>query len=48
MGQGQAAGTAAALCAKQNCGTRDVPYGDLPKPWTRVALFRELRARQPA
>ena len=29
MGQGQGAGTAAALCAKRNCGTRDVPYGVL-------------------
>lgn len=29
MGQGQAAGTAAALCAARSCGTRDLPYGDL-------------------
>ena len=27
MGQGQAAGTAAALCADRGCGTRDLPYG---------------------
>ena len=26
MGQGQAAGTAAALCAQRRCGTRDLPY----------------------
>jgi hypothetical protein len=29
MGQGQAAGTAAALCAARNCGTRDLKYADL-------------------
>jgi len=29
MGQGQAAGTAAALCAARNCGTRELPYPDL-------------------
>ena len=29
MGQGQAAGTAAALCAAKGCGTRDLPYADL-------------------
>ena len=29
MGQGQAAGTAAALCAARKCGTRDLPYRDL-------------------
>jgi hypothetical protein len=31
MGQGQAVGTAAALCAKRDCGTRDLPYADLRK-----------------
>lgn len=31
MGQGQAAGTAAALCAARGCGTRDLPYGVLRK-----------------
>lgn len=31
MGQGQAAGTAAALCAAKNCGTRELPYSDLRK-----------------
>ncbi|MGD8239396.1 MAG: FAD-dependent oxidoreductase [Armatimonadota bacterium] len=29
MGQGQAAGTAAALCAKRSCGTRELPYAEL-------------------
>jgi hypothetical protein len=29
MGQGQAAGTAAALCADRNCGTRELSYTDL-------------------
>jgi hypothetical protein len=29
MGQGQAAGTAAALCALKKTGTRDLPYGTL-------------------
>ncbi len=29
MGQGQAAGTAAALCAASNCGTRELAYGVL-------------------
>ena len=31
MGQGQAAGTAAALCAAKKCGTRDLHYADLRK-----------------
>jgi len=29
MGQGQAAGTAAALCARRDGGTRELPYGQL-------------------
>ncbi len=29
MGQGQAAGTAAALCAAKGCGTRDLAYSEL-------------------
>ncbi len=29
MGQGQAAGTAAALCAERDCGTRELPYDHL-------------------
>jgi hypothetical protein len=35
MGQGQAAGTAAALCAAGNRGTRDLAYADL-----RAALVK--------
>ncbi len=35
MGQGQASGTAAALCALRNCGTRDLPYPEL-----RAALLK--------
>ena len=31
MGQGQAAGTAAALCAARKCGSRELPYPDLRK-----------------
>ena len=31
MGQGQGAGTAAALCAEESCGTRDLPYAELRK-----------------
>jgi hypothetical protein len=29
MGQGQASGTAAALCAKANIGSRELPYQTL-------------------
>ena len=29
MGQGQAAGTAAALCARRHCGTRDLAFAEL-------------------
>jgi len=35
MGQGQGAGTAAALCAARNCGTRELPY-----PVLRDALLK--------
>ncbi|MBN1359806.1 MAG: FAD-dependent oxidoreductase [Sedimentisphaerales bacterium] len=35
MGQGQGAGTAAALCARRDCGTRELAYSDL-----RVALVK--------
>ena len=35
MGQGQGAGTAAALCAARNCGTRELPY-----PALRDALLK--------
>ncbi len=36
MGQGQAAGTAAALCALKKCTSRDLPYGNL-----RDALLKD-------
>ena len=36
MGQGQATGTAAALCAQQDCGMRELPYADL-----RAALVHD-------
>jgi len=41
MGQGQAAGTAAALCAARNCGTRDLPYGDLRKALEKAGVYFE-------
>ncbi len=41
MGQGQAAGTAAALCAAKNCGTRDLPYRDLRDTLLRDGVYLE-------
>ena len=41
MGQGQAAGTAAALCAQQDCDSRSLPYGDLRKALVRGGVFFE-------
>ena len=41
MGQGQAAGTAAALCAARNCGTRDLPYADLRKALEKGDVYFE-------
>lgn len=41
MGQGQAAGTAAALCAAKNCGTRDLPYADLRKALETADVYFE-------
>jgi hypothetical protein len=41
MGQGQAAGTAAALCAGKGCGTRDLPYADLRKALEDGAVYFE-------
>jgi hypothetical protein len=41
MGQGQAAGTAAALCAQQNCGTRDLPYAKLRAALVRSGVYLE-------
>jgi hypothetical protein len=41
MGQGQAAGTAAALCAARPCGTRDLPYGELRKALEEGGVYFE-------
>ena len=41
MGQGQAAGTAAALCAAKNCGTRDLRYGVLRKALDSSGVYFE-------
>jgi hypothetical protein len=41
MGQGQGAGTAAALCAARNCGTRDLPYSALRDALNQAAVYFE-------
>jgi hypothetical protein len=41
MGQGQAAGTAAALCAAKPCGTRGLPYADLRKALEAGGVYFE-------
>ncbi|MGB2823936.1 MAG: FAD-dependent oxidoreductase [Phycisphaerae bacterium] len=41
MGQGQAAGTAAALCAAAKCGTRELPYADLRKALEQAGVYFE-------
>lgn len=41
MGQGQAAGTAAALCAARNCGTRELPYGQLRQALEKGGVYFE-------
>jgi hypothetical protein len=41
MGQGQGAGTAAALCAAKNCGTRDLRYGDLRDALNKARVYFE-------
>ena len=41
MGQGQGAGTAAALCAAKNCGTRDLRYSDLRDALTKADVYFE-------
>lgn len=41
MGQGQSAGTAAALCAKKKCGTRELSYGDLRKALEKDDVYFE-------
>jgi hypothetical protein len=41
MGQGQGAGTAAALCAAKNYGTRDLPYRDLRDTLIKDGVYFE-------
>jgi hypothetical protein len=41
MGQGQGTGTAAALCAKKNCGTRDLAYRDLRDALVKGGVYLE-------
>ena len=41
MGQGQATGTAAALCAAGNCGTRELRYRDLRAELVRGGVYFE-------
>jgi hypothetical protein len=41
MGQGQAAGTAAALCAAQGCTTRELAYGDLRQALENDGVYLE-------
>jgi hypothetical protein len=41
MGQGQGAGTAAALCAAKNCGTRELRYGDLRDALDKAGVYFE-------
>ncbi len=42
MGQGQAAGTAAALCAAKKCGTRELHYSDLRKKLENDNVYFEI------
>ena len=41
MGQGQAAGTAAALCVAKNYGTRELPYSELRNVLTKNNVYLE-------
>jgi hypothetical protein len=41
MGQGQGAGTAAALCAQRDCGTRELPYADLREALVASGVYLE-------
>ena len=41
MGQGQAAGTAAALCARTNCGARELPYAELRRTLQKDGVYFE-------
>jgi hypothetical protein len=44
MGQGQGAGTAAALCAAADCGTRDLPYAVLRQALEEGGVYFESSA----
>jgi hypothetical protein len=41
MGQGQASGTAAALCAAKNCGTRELRYANLREALEKGGVYFE-------
>lgn len=41
MGQGQGAGTAAALCARKDCGTRELAYSDLRAALVKGGVYFE-------
>jgi len=41
MGQGQASGTAAALCAAKNCGTRELRYANLRSSLVKGGVYFE-------
>ena len=41
MGQGQATGTAAALCAEKKCGTRELSYGNLREALVKGGVYFE-------
>lgn len=41
MGQGQATGTAAGLCAAKNCGTRELRYADLRAALEKAGVYFE-------
>jgi hypothetical protein len=41
MAQGQATGTAAALCASANCGTRELRYADLRQTLVKSGVYLE-------
>jgi len=41
MGQGQATGTAAALCAEKKCGTRELRYANLRKALEKGGVYFE-------
>lgn len=41
FGQGQAAGTAAALCAKKSVGTRELPYAELKEALLKADVYLE-------